>query len=135
MPFVAGRTAKARWNGQVVSFQAYRVRDADTGADMTNSEGAGYSEDIASCDNVEITLEFPSLNTDENLFIAPRTIRTNQTGHLTLYCAGVGGGVDWDLPVARVSDTDMSGRVGVGGAQPISATFRNKGVFKRPGES
>jgi hypothetical protein len=135
MPKIAGRTAKARFASQIISFQSYRITDADSGVDITNSELGGASGAIASCDNVRITLAVPTLDTDENPFIAPRLIKTNQTGHFTLHCNGVGGGVDWDLPVARVVSTDMSGRVGVGGGQPIEWVFENYGTFKRPGEA
>jgi hypothetical protein len=135
MPKIAGRTAKARWNSQVVSFQSYRVIDADTGVDITNSEGGGASDDIASCDNVRITLDFPTIDTDEALFVAPRLMKTNQTGTFLLACNGIGGGWDWQLPSARVASVEQSGRVGVGGGQPVSVSIVNKGPFKRPGEA
>jgi hypothetical protein len=135
MPKIAGRTAKARWNSQVISFQNYRVIDADTGVDVTNSEFGGASGAIASCDNVRITLDFPTIDTDEALFIAPRLMKTNQTGAFVLACNGIGGGWDWNLPVARVASVEQSGRVGVGGGQPVSVTIENYGTFKRPGEA
>src|SRR5207248_2431645 len=133
---VAGSRLKVRYNGQVLKARRVSWQDRVDLGNVTSSESVADADGIVRKDKIPQTgdmtvrIENASYDPTENMFVAPRSIRSGVPAILYVYPDGLDGD---RIVVNDFVPTQVGGDIDVNALQPCTIDGESSGLYFLPG--